>query len=258
PSAAPDLQYIEEDSSVSSEAGAFLSSSGPAEGMDHRDVYSDFAGFVLVEKSSLVGAGETLGDGFKEENALTYTVKEGDTLSSIAKTFGISVSNILESNDKGSSLIKPGEELAILPVSKSGSAIAKESLEQEEDSESAYFIRPLDGGLNWGVLHGTKDMPAVDFAKACGSEIYAAAGGTITKIGSPEEYNGGYGGYIVISHPNGTRTLYAHNSENLVKVGDKVEQGELIGYVGNTGLTYGVTGCHVHFGVSGVANPFVR
>ena len=145
-----------------------------------------------------------------------------------------------------------------MPVSKSGSALAKDDTDQEDSIESAYFIRPLDGGLNWGVLHGTKDMPAVDFAKACGSEIYAAAGGTITKIGSPEEYNGGYGGYIVISHPNGTRTLYAHNSENLVKVGDKVEQGGLIGYVGNTGLTYGVTGCHVHFGVSGVTNPFAR
>ena len=257
PSSVPDLKLIEEDLLINSEAGAFLSSAGPVEEIDHKDTYADFAGFVLVEKSSLNSTGGSLGSESKEEDALTYTVEDGDTLSSIAKTFGISVSDILEANDKGSSLIRPGEELAIVPVSKSGSVIAKK-VEPSVVVENAYFIRPVDGGLNWGALHDSRYMPAVDFSKACGSEIYAAAQGTVTKIGDPANYNSGYGGYVILSHPNGARTLYAHNLENIVEVGQQVGQGEHIGNVGNTGLTYGSTGCHVHFGVLGALNPFVK
>lgn len=258
PSASPDHESIEEDLLSDSSESAFLSSAGPTDGLDHEKIYEDFGGFVLIGASSLADTGEPLGDGFKKEDALTYTVKEGDTLSSIAKTFGISVGDILESNNVEGSLIRPGEELAILPVSKSGASIAHSVAPAETEIQNTYFIRPIDGGLNWGILHGTKDMPAVDFAKACGSDVYAAAAGTVVKVGSPELYNNGYGGYVLLSHPNGTRTVYAHNSENLVGVGDKVEQGELIARIGNTGLTYGPTGCHVHFGVSGMPNPFVR
>ncbi len=257
PASATDPQLIEDDLLMNSEAGAFLGNAGPVEEIDHTDLYTDFGGFVLVEKSSLDGAGSSLGDGVKEEDILTYTVEDGDTLSSIAQAFGISVSGILEANDKGSSLIRPGEELAILPVSKSGGVLAKKT-ESVSVVENTYFIRPVDGGLNWGELHDSQYMPAVDFSKACGSEIYAAAAGTVTKIGDPEKYNSGYGGYVVISHPNGTRTIYAHNSANAVEVGQSVEQGEHVGNVGNTGLTYGSTGCHVHFGVLGATNPFIR
>lgn len=257
PSSATDPQLIEEDLLMNSEAGAFLGNAGPIEEIDHSEAYSDFGGFMLVDKSSLDGTGSTLGDEVREEDMLTYTVEDGDTLSNIAEAFGISVGDILEANDKGSSLIRPGEELAIVPVSKSGGAI---TIKEESVSaiENTYFIRPVDGGLNWGELHDSQYMPAVDFSRACGSEIYAAAAGTVTRIGDPAKYNSGYGGYIIISHPNGTRTLYAHNSKNLVEVGQSVEQGEHIGNIGNTGLTYGSTGCHVHFGVLGASNPFIR
>lgn len=258
PSAAPNPQFIEEDLLINSEAGAFLSSAGPTEEIEHEDAYTDFAGFVLVEKSSLEDMGSSLGNGYKEEDILTYVVEDGDTLSSIAKAFGLSVGDILEANDKGSSLIRPGEELAIVPVSKNGGVIAKKTEATEKVVKNTYFIRPVSGGLNWGALHDSKYMPAVDFSKACGSEIYASAAGTVTKVGSAANYNSGYGGYIILTHPNGTRTLYAHNSANIVEVGDSVEQGEYIGNVGSTGLTYGSTGCHVHFGVLGASNPFVR
>jgi murein DD-endopeptidase MepM/ murein hydrolase activator NlpD len=66
-------------------------------------------------------------------------------------------------------------------------------------------------------------------------------------------WNGGYGTYIVIKHENGTQTLYAHNSSNTVSVGDEVEQGDVIGYVGQTGKA---TGPHLHFEVRGAKNPF--
>ena len=66
-------------------------------------------------------------------------------------------------------------------------------------------------------------------------------------------WNGGYGTYVVIKHQNGTQTLYAHNSENYVSVGQYVSQGETIAAVGSTGRS---TGAHLHFEVRGTTNPF--
>jgi murein DD-endopeptidase MepM/ murein hydrolase activator NlpD len=256
----PDPEFIEEDLLSSAQDGALLSSAGPVDEIDHGSVYADFGGFMLVEKSSLLGGESPLSDSGRDESEwLTYKVKDGDTLSSIAANFGISVKDILSANDKGSSLIKPGEELVFLPVSKSGTSIvAPKSSQNFGDVINGFFKRPVGGGWNWGVVHDNKYMPAIDISKACGAPIYAAAAGKIIKVGSPSYYNQGYGGYVVISHSNGTKTLYAHNSENLVEVGDSVEQGDEIAKIGNTGMTYGSTGCHIHFGVLGAPNPFAK
>ena len=66
-------------------------------------------------------------------------------------------------------------------------------------------------------------------------------------------WNGGYGSYIVIAHPNGTQTVYAHLSKVFVSVGQYTAQGFNIGNVGSTGNS---TGCHIHFEVRGAKNPF--
>jgi len=71
-------------------------------------------------------------------------------------------------------------------------------------------------------------------------------------------WNGGYGIYVLLEHPNSTRTRYAHLQKVSVSVGDYVSQGDIIGYIGNTGNTHGVTGCHVHFEVIGAKNPFAK
>jgi murein DD-endopeptidase MepM/ murein hydrolase activator NlpD len=68
-------------------------------------------------------------------------------------------------------------------------------------------------------------------------------------------YNGGYGQYVVISHDNGTQTLYAHMSSVSVSVGQRVFQGQVIGTLGNSGRS---TGPHVHFEVRGAKNPFAK
>ena len=64
---------------------------------------------------------------------------------------------------------------------------------------------------------------------------------------------GGYGNYIIIEHPNGTQTLYAHLSAVYVSVGARVSQAQPIGEVGSTGKS---TGPHLHFEVRGAKNPF--
>ena len=76
-----------------------------------------------------------------------------------------------------------------------------------------------------------------------GASIMAADGGVVIL----SKYSSSYGNYIVISHGNGYTTLYAHLSQRLVKEGDKVSQGQVIGKNGSTGNS---TGPHLHFEIS--------
>ena len=81
--------------------------------------------------------------------------------------------------------------------------------------------------------------------------MYASSAGTVIQA----SYNGGYGNNVVISHPDGRLTRYAHNSKLLVRVGQTVKQGEAIALSGNTGRS---TGPHVHFEIyinGAAANP---
>ena len=95
----------------------------------------------------------------------------------------------------------------------------------------------------------------IDLRAPRNTPIRAAGGGTVTSVG----WQGGYGLTVVINHGGGLSTLYAHNSVNLVSVGQRVERGDIIARVGTTGRT---TGPHVHFEVheNGVAvdpRPFM-
>ena len=88
----------------------------------------------------------------------------------------------------------------------------------------------------------------VDFATPCGTPIRAGGAGQVLSAGP----NGGYGNATIINHGAGLATLYGHQSSIVVSVGQVVEQGELIGYVGSTGKS---TGCHLHFEVRVNGNP---
>ena len=82
----------------------------------------------------------------------------------------------------------------------------------------------------------------VDFAGRAGSAIEAVASGLVTWSG----YRYGYGNMVEINHGNGYQTRYAHHKKNLVVVGQKVDKGQVIALMGNTGRA---TGPHVHFEV---------
>ncbi len=97
-----------------------------------------------------------------------------------------------------------------------------------------YRVHPIYGTVKF---HAGEDIPA-----SYGAEILAAASGTVTTAG----WVSGYGNYTVIDHGGGTMTAYGHQSSILVSVGQHVEQGQLIGYVGSTGNS---TGPHLHFEV---------
>jgi murein DD-endopeptidase MepM/ murein hydrolase activator NlpD len=106
-------------------------------------------------------------------------------------------------------------------------------------------------------LHGYN---AVDIGTPIGTPIYAAATGQVI-VARSSGWNGGYGNYIVISHDNGTQTLYAHLSQVLVSEGGSVAQGQTIGLSGNTGDVFPAptaahpnSGAHLHFEVRGAHN----
>jgi len=109
---------------------------------------------------------------------------------------------------------------------------------------------PLDGARissNFGMrkhpISGFNKMhKGVDFAAPTGTPIYAGGNGIIEYVGR----NGGYGKYIRIRHNNGYKTAYAHlsNYKKGISKGVRVNQGEVIGYVGSTGNS---TGPHLHY-----------
>jgi murein DD-endopeptidase MepM/ murein hydrolase activator NlpD len=98
------------------------------------------------------------------------------------------------------------------------------------------------GARRHPILGFVKMHTGVDWATAYGSPIFAAGNGVIEKIG----WEGGYGKYIRMKHNNGYETAYGHMSAFAkgMEVGKRVHQGQVIGFVGSTGLS---TGAHVHF-----------
>src|SRR5438309_911833 len=93
------------------------------------------------------------------------------------------------------------------------------------------------------VLHTWRAHEGVDFAAAYGTPVRATADGIVARVGRED---GGYGNVIDVRHPNGIRTRYGHLSRFApgLHTGERVAQGETIGYVGSTGLS---TGPHLHY-----------
>ena len=148
----------------------------------------------------------------------------------------------------GSTLIIPNGE-AMVVVQALAKVAPKATAKVAAPSYAGYYMRPITGGVRTQGIHGYN---AVDLASSCGTPVYASASGNVL-IAKTGGWNSGYGNYIVISHPNGTQTLYAHFTSLVVAPGWAVTKGNLIGYMGTTGLS---TGCHVHFEIRGAKNPF--
>lgn len=104
-------------------------------------------------------------------------------------------------------------------------------------------------GARWGSYHKGLDIPGES-----GTPILAAEAGEVVRTNNSCVHNygktascgcgGGYGNFVIIDHGNGFLTLYGHMSSTGVEVGDKVQEGDIIGLMGSTGFS---TGTHVHF-----------
>lgn len=131
-------------------------------------------------------------------------------------------------------------------------------------ARSGVLATPVEGRLTQGYGATTfarnggykgKWHNGIDFAAPIGTPVFSAEKGIVKSVGNQDVYcyKGAYGKFILISHENNLTTLYAHLSLQVVREGQAVERGDLIGYVGNTGYS---TGPHLHFTV--YASPTVK
>lgn len=112
-----------------------------------------------------------------------------------------------------------------------------------------YYIMPAPGTSRTQTVHGHNGS---DFAGKIGTPVLAAAGGTV-RVAKSSGYNFGYGNYIIVTHANGSETVYAHLSRVFVSPGQTVGQGAQIGAIGSSGNS---TGPHLHFEIRGAYNPW--
>lgn len=163
-------------------------------------------------------------------NALTMEEKE------VASEIG----DIIEENEDLQNEIKAliRAEAAKNKVSQSNS--------NTSSNTGAGYIKPVAGRVSSSfgyrihpILGYRKLHTGIDFAASSGTSIRATRGGTVIRA----SYNSTYGNNVIIDHGNGVTTLYAHMSALNTSYGAKVSQGQVIGYVGSTGMS---TGPHLH------------
>jgi LysM repeat protein len=204
-------------------------------------------------------------------------VRFGDTVLKLAQRYGLSVAELVRLNPGletarlvvGSQVrlvqSAPGRTRMLLGLKPSTSGgISWPDIPDFGDPQpqfnggstapSTTWIWPTKGvftsgyGWRWGRMH-----KGIDVANNVGTPIMAAKEGQVSFAGWHE---GGYGYLVEIAHPDGSRSLYAHNSRLLVSKGDAVSQGQVISQMGSTGRS---TGPHLHFEIHppgrGATNP---
>ncbi len=130
--------------------------------------------------------------------------------------------------------VVPVDRPAVSAVAASNQAAVPLPVAAPLTSHFGWRADPLDGHVRF--------HRGVDVRAAYGTEVPAAAQGSVVFAGE----QGGYGTTVVVAHPQGLRTRYAHLSASLVRVGDQVAAGQPIGRVGSSGRS---TGAHLHFEV---------
>jgi murein DD-endopeptidase MepM/ murein hydrolase activator NlpD len=215
-------------------------------------------------KSQTINPGDTLV--ILPMTGIKHTVKNGDTVASLAKKYKADADDIAKFNGiakdadltEGDVILVPEGEISVTaPVikktikNKKGIVVGFEKLLDTYTYETpeGFLARPIVGGRKTQGLHGHN---AIDIAANAGTPVLASGSGRVilAKLGG---YNGGYGSMVIISHQGGVQTVYAHLRQVNVTTGQTVSQNQVIGQVGNTGLS---TGPHLHFEVRGAVNPF--
>ncbi len=192
----------------------------------------------------------------KDFGGIYHVVEKGQTLWRISRVYGVDLETVQWVNNIddvtnipiGKKLFIPGADKVkkVIPYSP-GAADPLVS------APAVSFVWPLRASLSSGFgPRRNREHQGVDLPAPKGTEFAAAAGGKVAYSGNGMR---GYGKVIVLKHPGDLSTVYAHNSVNMVRLGDRVVKGQVIGRVGRTGHA---TGPHLHFEIRrrGVAqNP---
>jgi murein DD-endopeptidase MepM/ murein hydrolase activator NlpD len=180
----------------------------------------------------------------------TYTVKDGENLTVIARRFGLSVTQLLGANPqyRGGKAVWAGAKLVIPP--RTASVTASAVTVRATGSRPGRWAWPLPGYHAISSDYGERVLDAgpemhygVDIVAPHGTPVRAARSGRVLE--SRADFERGWGWTVVLEHPDGWITRYAHLSATLVRAGELVVQGQPVGRVGNTGRS---TGTHLHFG----------
>lgn len=230
-----------------------------------------------------------------ELSGVTHVVKRGETLYRIARTYGIALPDLMETNGiddpaqlaVGQELFVPGAARVLevppapLPGAPAGPEVvpsppaaskaggpppgrardaprepAPPAREPEPVARETPVARP-PSGFAWplkGVLYGRYGVrdgrrhDGIDLAAPEGTRVGAAADGEVIYVGEQS----GYGRIVILRHAGGLVSLYAHMRRALVDEGERVERGDAVGEVGQTGRT---SGPHLHFEIRDGTRP---
>lgn len=215
-----------------------------------------------VSLEMLVGSNEKILEDVQEiqagqalrvvKNGILHTVKRGQTLSDIARTYDVPIAKILRANRlEARRYIYPGEEFFI-PGARTSPAFTHFKL---TGGKKNFFAWPLHGPITSGFgprIHPISGAPdfheGIDIEAPEGTDVYAARAGRVVFAGQ----HNGYGLLVVLDHDNGYRTVYGHLSEILVCRGQFIEGGQRLARSGNTGNS---TGPHLHFEITQYGRP---
>lgn len=162
-----------------------------------------------------------------------YEIKRGDTLWKISKLYDVGVNDIVKANKlPDATRISTGQKLFI--PQQSGSEDLKYTRISPCINGEAKFIWPVQGKVTsyFGDKKGLITNKGIDIEASEGTNVIAADDGLVSFV---DENMKGLGKTLIVDHGNGFSTVYARNSEILVKVGDEVKKSAVIAKVGRTG-----------------------
>lgn len=236
--------------------------------------------------ASGMGAAKGVSANKVEHPGVYHEVKQGQTLWSIARAYGVDVRTLTRVNQivdttalyagqklyipgatqqreivsrcpcgtetvKSSSSVKALSEI-LHPAERSSTAKAAHTVVTAKETalERIALIWPVQGEVSRGFeQNATRRHDGIDIVAPRGTSIQAAADGEVIFSGWGP---GGYGRIVILQHQAEVVTIYAHNHDNLVRLGQRVRQGEPIATVGQSGRA---TGNHLHFEVRHKAVP---
>jgi len=202
-----------------------------------------------ITNSRLMQAGRAIR--IPNQDGLLHTVKNGETLESVAKRYDADTEAIKIANELFSDRIAAGKDLFI-----PGARLDWTTL---QEINGDLFVWPVNGAITsaFGYRRDPFNSNLVEFHNGIdirgvtGTPVAAAMAGRVSAVG----WDNIFGNFVIINHHSDYRTLYGHLSIIRTRTGANVGQGERIGDVGSTGRS---TGPHLHFTVykNGVAiNP---
>jgi murein DD-endopeptidase MepM/ murein hydrolase activator NlpD len=172
-----------------------------------------------------------------------HVVGPGETLDEIAARAGVPAEDILEVNGLERADVTPGKVIFVLE----GPGVSAAPALPAAATATAGLLRwPLAGAVAVASPFGARDgrpHEGIDLPVPVGTPVLAAAGGRVVYAGDGIR---GYGNLVVLEHAGGLLTVYAHNSELLVRLGDVVAAGARVALSGQSGHA---TGPHLHFEV---------